>query len=331
MRKKINVLVMSAIGSDCLRLISDASPLVNIIDVSGLFRDELKGDIVARDKLSDLLAGAEVIFGLRLPQGVLSRSPDLKWIQVMSAGVEHFLDADMLDSQVKLTNVSGIHATPMGEFVIGLMLMFVKKSPVCLDLKQRKKWERLSPGVLNSKTVGIIGLGSIGKEVARLSKAFNMKIIATSRSARENTRARNVDIMVPSHQLDSLLQESDFVVLTVPFTSETRKMIGEPELKQMKSTAYLINIARGGIIDEPALIKALEQRWIAGAGLDVFSVEPLPLDSPLWKMPEVIISPHIAGIRPDYALAATGLFIDNLRRYLNGVRLKNIVDKKRGY
>jgi D-2-hydroxyacid dehydrogenase (NADP+) len=331
MRQKINVLVLSALGPDCLRLISDASPLVNILDVSGLFRDELKGDVVARDKLSDLLAGAEVIFGLRLPQGVLSRSPNLKWIQVMSAGVEHFLDADMLDSQVKLTNVSGIHATPMGEFVAGLMLMFVKKSPIYLDLKQRKKWERLSPGVLKSKTVGIIGLGSIGKEVARLSKAFNMKVIATSRSARENSRARNVDMMVPSHHLDALLQESDFVVLTVPFTSETRKMIGEPELKQMKSTAYLINIARGGIIDEPALIKALEQHWIAGAGLDVFSVEPLPLDSPLWKMPEVIISPHIAGIRPDYALAATSLFIDNLQRYLNGVRLKNVVDKKRGY
>jgi phosphoglycerate dehydrogenase-like enzyme len=329
--RKVNVLVTSIIGAECLRLISDTSPSVNTIDVSSLFRDELKGDPVARESLTALLADAEIIFGLRLPQGVLSRASRLKWIQVMSAGVEHFLDADMLGSQVRLTNVSGIHGTPMSEFVIGLMLMFVKQSPVCLDFKQNKKWERLSPGVLSSRTVGIVGLGNIGKEVARLAQAFNMKVIATSRTARENSRARNVDKMIPANRLDDLLKESDFVVLAVPFTPETQRMIGERELRLMKTTAYLINIARGGIIDEPALIKALGEHWIAGAGLDVFSTEPLPADSPLWKMPEVIFSPHIAGVRPDYALAATELFVDNLKRYLKGTRLKNVVNKKRGY
>ncbi len=329
--RKVNVVVTSAIGEDCLKLISGFNPYLEVHDISVLFREELKGDIASETQVSAYLSQAEIIFGLRLPKNILARSPKLKWIQVMSAGVEHFLDADMRSSHVKLTNVSGIHATPMAEFVLGLMLMFTKQSITCQKLKIEKKWTRLTPGVLKVKTIGIVGLGNIGREVARLARAFHMQVIATSRSAGQNSRARYVDSLLPAERLPEVLQASDFVVLSVPYTTETEKLIGEKELRMMKPTAYLINIARGGVIDEPALVQALQENWIAGAGLDVFATEPLPGNSLLWDIPNVIYSPHISGVRQDYAAAATNVFIDNLQRYLEKRRLRNVVNKKRGY
>jgi D-2-hydroxyacid dehydrogenase (NADP+) len=328
--RTINVVVTSNVGQECLDLISGVAG-VRLRSVSDLFRDKLKGDGAAGEEFDTALEGAEVIYGLRLPQEVLKKAPALKWVQVMSAGVEHFLDADMRESPVVLTNASGINALPIAEFVMGLMLMFVKESAVCLEMKQNHKWERVSPVLLRSKTVGIIGLGNIGKEVARLSKVFGMRVIATRRSAREEARARNVDLVLPPTRLNELLEESDFVVIAAPLTAETRGLIGGKELRAMKPTARLINVARGAIVDESALVKALEDKWIAGAGLDVFATEPLPHDSPLWTLSNVILSPHISGGREDYVLAATTLFVENLRRYREGKPLMNVVDKSRGY
>ena len=327
----VNVLVTSGIGDECLQQITGISPKIKVTDVSGLFRGERKGDLASKDKLDALLAEAEVIFGLRLPQNVITRAPKLRWVQVMSAGVNGLLDTEMLHSSVILTNASGIHATPIGEFVLGLMLMFVKQAPSYFQLKQEKQWRRLPPSTLRSKTVGIVGLGSIGREVARLAKAFGMRVLATRRSAKRVGRARYVDIILPPDQLRRLLVESDFVVLALPLTPETDKLIGEEELRDMKSTAYLINVTRGGVVDEEALIRALDEHWIAGAGLDVFATEPLPTDSRLWEFPNVILSAHISGGMEDYALQATEQFIENLRRYLNGEKLLNVVDKKKGY
>jgi phosphoglycerate dehydrogenase-like enzyme len=328
--RTINVVVTSNVGQECLELISGVAG-VNLRSVSDLLHDKLKGDEAAGAEFDAELARAEVIYGLRLPQDVLRKAPSLKWVQVMSAGVEHFLDADMRESPVVLTNASGINALPIAEFVTGLMLMFVKESSLCFEMKQNRKWERVSPVLLRSKTVGIIGLGNIGKEVARLSKVFGMRVIATRRSAREEGRARNVDLILPTSRLNELLAESDFVVVAAPLTVETRGLIGEEELRTMKPTARLINVARGAIVDEQSLTRALEEKWIAGAGLDVFATEPLPHDSPLWTLPNVILSPHISGGREDYVLAATMLFVENLRRYRDGRRLMNVVDKGRGY
>jgi len=187
------------------------------------------------------------------------------------------------------------------------------------------------PKVLRSKTVGIVGLGNIGREVARLAKAFGMRVVATRRSVKRVARAKYVDILLPREQLLRLLSESDFVVLSLPFTSETNKLIGEKELRTMKPTAYLINIARGNIVDEEVLIRALDEHWIAGAGLDVFATEPLPPDSRLWEFPNVIFSPHIAGGMEDYNIRTIELFCENLRRYLSGKNLFNVIDKKKGY
>ena len=329
--ESLNVLVTSVIGEECLQQIAQVSPKVKLTDVSGLLRAENGGDFASKEKLDVLLADAEVIFGLRLPQNVISRAPELKWVQVMAAGVNRFLDSEIVESPVILTNVSGIHATPIGEFVLGLMLMFAKNAPLHLQLKQEKQWKRLPPSILRSKTVGIVGLGSIGKEVARLAKAFGMKVMATRRSAKREGQARNVDIMLPPGRLHRLLADSDFVVLSLPGTPETSKLIGEKELRSMRPTAYLINISRGDVVDEEALIQALDERWIAGAGLDVFATEPLPTDSRLWELPNVIFSPHIAGGMEDYAMRATERFVENLGRYLSGKKLRNVVDKKRGY
>jgi D-2-hydroxyacid dehydrogenase (NADP+) len=230
-----------------------------------------------------------------------------------------------------ITGVSGIHATPIGEFILQFMLMFAKGAPQCFQMKQKREWRRFPPTTLRGRTVGIVGLGHIGREAARLSKAFGMKVIATRRSTKKAGTARYVDRLLPAGQLPLLLKESDFVVIATPHTSETHHLIGEKELNMMKSTAYIINIARGGIIDEAALVKALEEKRIAGAGLDVTEREPLPAESRLWDFPNVILSPHVSGGMEDYMGQATELFCENLRRYLDGKKLRNVIDKKRGY
>jgi phosphoglycerate dehydrogenase-like enzyme len=233
-----------------------------------------------------------------------------------------------------MTNASGINAVAISEYVLCIILMFTKQMPFFYLSQQRGQWEHSDGAGLRGKTVGIVGLGHIGREVARLCKNFGMKVIATRRSATENSRARNVDRLIPRQRLPELLSESDFVALTLPLTSETTHLIGKNELQHMKSTAYIINVGRGKIIDEEALVDALENHRIAGAGLDVFDKEPLPPDSKLWNLPNVILTPHISGssgkIEDDFS-KTTKIFSDNLKRFLAGKRLLHLVNKKRGY
>jgi len=326
--KDINITLTVPISVESKKLIEAISPLIKLQDGVELNRAASRGDLTARKKLDALLAEAEISYGFAAD--LIARAPKLKWIQLTSAGVDRFLTPEMLKSKVILTNVSGIHATPIGEFVMEMMLMFAKKAPQCFEMKQKHEWQRFTPSVLRGKIVGIIGLGNIGQEVARLSQAFGMKVIATRRSTK-TVGARNVDILYSSSRLPKLLAESDFVVLCLPLTPETNKFIGSKELQMMKPTAYLINIGRGPIIDEPTLIQALQEKLIAGAGLDVFATEPLPKESLIWELPNVIYSPHVSGGMEDYMARATEVFCRNLRRYLEGKRLMNMVNKKRGY
>jgi len=314
-----------------LRQISLVDSRINVKDASALAFDELRGDSSAKEKLDNLLAEAEVIYGLILPKNLVERAPKLKWIQMMSAGVDRLKDTDIWRSRVIITGVSGIHATPIGEFVLELMLMFAKGAPLCFRMKQKRQWQRYMPHILRGKTVGIVGLGHIGGEVARLSKAFGMRVIATRRSAKQAGKARHVDLLLPREQMRQMLAKSDYVVLSVPLTPETHHIIGEAELKAMKPTAYIINIGRGNLIDEEALIRALDEKRIAGAGLDVTAIEPLPEESRLWDFENVILSPHVAGGMEDYVMRATELFCDNLRRYLNDKKLRNVIDRRKGY
>jgi len=329
--EKLNVLATIKMNAEAKSRIEGVSPRIRLIDASDLARAEQEGDASAQEKLTALLAEADVIYGLRLPKDVVARSPKLKWIQVMAAGVDRYLTDEVKNSPVVVTSVSGIHATPIGEFVLGLMLMFAKQSYLCFQLKQQRKWKPFSPGMLRGHTVGVIGLGSIGREVARLSKALGMRVLAVRRSVKSAKRTRNVDVLFGPEGMPELLAESDYVVLALPLTSATRQIIGEKELRGMKPTACLINIARGNVVDEKALIRALKEGWIAGVGLDVFAQEPLPFESPLWDLLNVIMSPHVAGGMEDYVDRTNDVFCHNLERYLNGQKLINVVNKKLGY
>jgi len=314
-----------------IRLIGDVSPKIEVTDASALVTAGLRGDDSGKEKLDRILATADVVFGLVLPKDLLLRAPRLKWLQMMSAGVDRLRDTDIWRSNVIITGVSGIHADPIGEFVLGFMLMFAKDMARCFSMKQHRQWQRYRPSLLRGKTVGIVGLGHIGREVARLSKSFGMTVIATGRSVRQTRRARNVDLLLPQAQMKEMLERSDYVVLSVPLTPETRHIIGHEELSSMKRGARIINIGRGELIDEEALIRALDEGRIAGAGLDVTAIEPLPEGSRLWDMENVILSPHVSGGMEDYMSRATELFCDNIRRYLEGRRLRNIIDRKKGY
>jgi phosphoglycerate dehydrogenase-like enzyme len=328
---QLNVLVTRAVEEECLRQIATVSPEIEIWDASDIVAAEDRGDFSSREKLDALLAETEVIYGVRAPKNFITRAPKLKWIQTMLAGVEGILDADMVRSSVILTNGKGVHTTPCAEVALEMMLMLAKQAQVYFQFKQEKKWQKLPPSLLRSKTVGIVGLGSIGTEIARLSKAFRMRVVAVRRSVKQVTKSSYADTVYPGEQLLEMLSQSDFVVLALPYTPATDKLIGERELRAMKSSAYLVNIGRGRTVDEEVLARALDEGWIAGAGLDAFATEPLPANSRLWELPNVIYSPHMSGGGEDVSLIATELFCENLRRYMGGKRLLNVVNKKRGY
>jgi phosphoglycerate dehydrogenase-like enzyme len=337
--KHLNVLVLvsdfksatQSADKESMHFIRSVSPRINVRDGARLAAAEHAGDCSNRKKLDALLAWADVIYCLRAPKNTIARAPKLQWIQVISAGVDRWIGTDVWQSRVTLTGVSGIHATPIGEFVMMLMLMFAKNSLLGFKMMQSRRWQRYRPGTLHDKTVGIVGLGHIGREVARLSKAFGMRTIATRRSSKKPGTARHVDLLLPRNHLKKMLAVSDFVVVCVPLTPETHHIIGKSELDTMRSSAVLINIGRGHLIDEKALLNAREKKQIAGAGLDVTYTEPLPKDSALWGLDNVILSPHISGDMEDYMLRATDVFCENLRRYLDGKKLLNVVNRKKGY
>ncbi len=314
--------------AEILRRIRAVSPGISVKDASTLVFAEFNRDESGKEKLDALLAETEVIFGFIPPKNIIARAPKLKWMQAVSAGVDRHQGTEIWKSDVIMTGVSGIHATPIGEYVLEFMLMLAKNAPLGFKMMQTKNWQRYMVRTLRGKTVGIIGLGHIGREVARLAKAFGMRVIATRRSAKKAGRARNVDLLLPRDRLKELLKDSDYVALTLPLTPETRHIIGEAEFKAMKPTAYIINIGRGGLIDQEALIKALDAKQIAGAGLDVVTPEPLPKESRLWDFDNVILSPHVSGGMEDFMLHATELCCDILKRYLDVMKLRNVIDKK---
>jgi D-2-hydroxyacid dehydrogenase (NADP+) len=332
----INVLILSGLGETRLNQIRAISPRLKVIDGSTLLdikssSDPGKSDPESQKKLDSLLAEAEVICGFRSPPDLIRRAPRLKWFQLVSAGAEQVLSADMVNSQVVLTNTRGIHGVQISELVYEMMLMHVKHAHQCFLNQQNKQWSKHTPGLLSGKTLGIVGYGAIGKELARLGKAFGMRVVGTRRSVLRSDRARYVDKLYPREQMGDMLAESDFVALALPATPETFKMFGKKELGRMKPTAFLVNIGRGSTVDEEALVRALQEKRIGGAGLDCFYKEPLPQESPLWDMPNVIISPHIGGTREDYQSLSADIICRNLERYIKGQRLMNIVNKKKGY
>ena len=284
--------------------------------------------------LIDAVGEAEILFTGEANREMITAAPKLRWIHSWGAGVDRLLSIPKVArGSVILTNSSGIHSIPISEHVIALMLIFTRKLKEFILFQNDGVWhvpdETYIFDELKGKTVGIVGLGSIGSEIAKKAKCFGMTVLATRRTI--TAKPTFVDELLPSYDLKRLLKESDFVVISAPLTSKTKGMIGAQEFANMKRTAYIINIARGEIIQQNELISALKQKKIAGAGLDVFETEPLQPNSDLWHMKNVIITPHVAGETVHYYERTTKIFCENLRRYINKTPLINVVDKKAGY
>lgn len=255
-------------------------------------------------------------------------TPKLRWIQLCSTGFSDNITPEIENGLVQLTNAPGIHTIPIAESVIAAMLDHAKK------LKQRridqaaKNWNQLKCYELHNQTVLIIGLGDIGKRVAKLCKTFDMRVIGTKRKLEQ---VKNVDEVFSIGELKKYLPDADYIIVAAPLTPETRYLLGESEFSAMKKNAYYINIGRGAIADENSLIKALEEKCIAGAYLDVFEIEPLPSKHPFWEMKEVLLIPHDSHSSPYIGDRIIDIFCMNLERYVKGEPLKYICDPKKGY
>jgi phosphoglycerate dehydrogenase-like enzyme len=347
-RERLRVLVTFALEPELLERIRTVDPRVEVDLLDREQRQLLRGfrypsereRAAVAEGLQGAFDRADVVFGFWGAElhraftdagSIGDVAPHLKWIQLTSAGADRLLSSGFIESGITVTTVSGLHATPIGEYVLCVMLMFAKGAPGFLRAQVRHEWLRYMPKELLGATVGIVGMGHIGEEVARLAKAFGCRIVATRRSVQAATSDALADELLPASELHRLLEASDYIVLAVPLTPETRGMIGDAELRSMKPDAVLVNIARGAVVEETALVDALRERRIAGAALDVFEREPLPEDSPLWELDNVIISPHISGGTEIYNQRAVDIFADNLRRYLAGEPLRNVVDPARGY
>ncbi len=280
------------------------------------------------------------------PQAV----PRLRWIQMHMSGVNRILSEPIAQSRdVTITTASGLHAGIIAEYSLMAMLAFSQKLLTMQEYQRKAEWpearfEIFSRKPLRGQTLGIIGYGSIGRELARMADALGMIVLASKRDVMhpaDHDHYREANMGDPEGEIPrriyppeatvSMVRECDFVVVLSPLTDKTNQNIGEEVFDAMKPTAYLINVARGEVVDEDALISALAAHKIAGAALDVFSEEPLPSTSPLWNLDNVIISPHIAGNREDYHDAVTDIFIENLRRYQENKPLLNLVKPDFGY
>jgi phosphoglycerate dehydrogenase-like enzyme len=301
------------------------------------------------DEISpELWSHTEVLFTDRVLPAP-GQAARLRWVQFHSAGVDAFADAPLLkDPEIIATTLSGAAAPQMGEYVVMMLLALGHRIPDLVANQSKAEWprdryERFMPHELRGSTVGIVGYGSVGRQVARLLQPFGALILAAKRDAMhpEDTGYMEDGLgdpagdffqrLYPIQALSSMLHECDFVVITIPHTPETQNLIGQSELAAMKPGAYLVDVSRGGIVDQAALIQALQDRRLAGAAIDVFPDEPLPASSPLWKQSNVLISPHISGNSPDYNERAVELFAENLHRFLAGLPLYNRFDPQKGY
>ena len=346
MSEKVKVLITFIIEPDLIEKIEEVDPRIEVLyepDLLGSPRypcdqhgTPIQHTPTQEKRWLDLLSQTEVLFGYVLHTNVRElpkTAPYLKWVQSPSAGVGQWIKlTGFSDLDIPLTTASGIHATPLAEFSMMAMLWFVKDAPRMITGKERRHWERYAGTTLKGKTVAIISLGSIGQDVAKLAKSFGMRVIGTKRNTEGvNPASLGAERLYPWTDLKPMLSQADFVVLCVPHTSETTGLIGEEELSAMKPSAVLINIARGAIVDEAALISALNSGQLSGAALDVQAKEPLPPDSPLWGLPQVLLSPHSGSNVDNENVELVKLFCENLSRYLGGLPLRNLFDKNSLY
>jgi phosphoglycerate dehydrogenase-like enzyme len=291
--------------------------------------------VVGKDKnvWQGHIKDAEIIAGWNsgLEEYCLDPHAKLKWLQSWSAGVDYLPLEELNTRNIYLTSANGVHAYPISETIFGLMLGLTRKIHTYVKNQQKKIWHHAQMGLeIHKKTIGIIGVGTIGEETAKIAKAFGMHVLGVRHSGKP---VDYVDEMYTPDQLDLLLPKCDYVVVTLPLTKETNQWFGAEQFKQMKASAFFINIGRGEIVVENDLIQALQERTIAGAGLDVFETEPLSADSPLWEMENVIITPHTSGSTEHYnQRVIENILIPNLKAYLSGeIPPLNLVNFSKGY
>jgi phosphoglycerate dehydrogenase-like enzyme len=290
----------------------------------------------------------EVLYTIaRLPEP--SQAPRLRWVQLHSAGAEQVQGHALVEAGVRFTTASGPAAPTIAEYVFATLLARARHVDRMLEWHARGEWppdERRWPlfvaDELWGKTLGVVGYGSIGRQIARVARAFGMRVLAMQRSQDHRDRgfvlagSGDPDGSLPERyvtpdRLHDLLADSDVVVIAAPLTPETRRLLDEAALRAMRPTATLVNVARGPIVDEAALVRALREGWIGGAVLDVFAAEPLPPGHPLWQLPNVLVTPHVSAFAPGYDARMTELFAENLRRYLADEPLLNLVEPRAGY
>lgn len=293
-------------------------------------------DVRSDDELLVEISDADVAYTPEFRPALLAAADRLQWIHSSAAGVGNMLFDEMLASDVTISNSRGIHSESIAEHVLCVTILLRRRVHTAIRRQIAHEWshDELSRPplirVVRGSTMGVIGLGGLGTGIAELARLAGMRVIAMRRRA-DLPRPSFVDHVYGPAELHVLLGESDVVTIAAPLTPSTRALIGAAELRQMRPDAVLINVARGKLVDEAALVHALRTGIIGGAALDVFEHEPLAADSPLWDLANVVITPHTAGLRPDYFTLATDLFIDNLHRYLAGQELRNVVDKTAGY
>ncbi len=270
----------------------------------------------------------EYLFALLPPRGLWQKAPKLKLIQIISTGVDSLLPAPDLPEHVKISNARGIHGTQMAEFALYFMLEFAKNGPRIRQQHADHEFTMFNPINLSGSTCGIIGLGAVGEAIAERAHALGMRVIATQRSPKIN---QHVEKIYASTQTAEVVEQSDYLVLVAPMTDETRGMFDADMIARMKPDAVMINLSRGGIVNEEALGKALTDGAIKGAAIDVFENEPLPSDHPLWDVPNTIITPHMAAADYAYLPNISKIFAENITRIENGQPLINEVDRYRGY
>ncbi len=286
--------------------------------------------------LTEELRDAEVFVGWSLRAEQVTAAKKLRWIHSTAAAVHQLLSPELVARDIVLTNATQVHGPVVAEHALALIFALAKRIPSAIRLQQRSIWGQTKlwegkprPREVAGATLAVVGLGNIGTELVRLAKAVGMRVVAVREHPEKGTGG--ADRVSGPADLARLLAESDFVVLAAPVTEKSRTLMNAERLAQMKPDAFLINVSRGALVDEAALAAALKRHTIAGAALDVFAAEPLPAESPLWKLENLLITPHTAAVTVRLWERHYELFADNLRRYLAGQPLRGVVDKSRGY
>lgn len=313
----LNILVLNKLADRHISALSNSAPGATI-------------QYCEIDQAEQYIANADILvaWGWMDIQNLYRQAHNIKWVHALSAGVEGLVFPEIQNSNTLLTNSKGIHGIPVSEHVLSMMLAFTRGLNIFIRQQDAKIWKRSHVDEIHDKKIGIIGLGSIGREIAKKAKGLGMHVLASKRTL---TTELFVDKLFPPEKLEEMLGLCDFVVTALPLTEETKELFTLEQFKAMKSSAYFINISRGNILREADLVTALQQGWIKGAGLDVFEYEPLAETSPLWEMPNVIITPHLAALSPYYLDRAIKTFADNLDRFVQCREMFNIIDKQKGY